>query len=336
MSQYRRSPFLVVGLEGRDIVLQNCDTMRRFKVDERTLQVLSRLDSWASATELTPAGISEADLAHLTRLGVVEERGAPDDDSATKHYWDPFDLAVQRRQNVERYRESELRARREPPPPATKPRAPGRVITLPGARDLPGSLQEALRRRRSVRTYAARPLELEELSSVLYHSSRPIAQWHDDLLGDHIFRPFASAGARSELEIYVIANDISGVPAGAHYYDYRIHELVHLRDQDEHQERLNKSMCAATGQAINRDPQAILLITAVFARVMWKYRGLGLGLLYKDTGCLLQTLYLVATAFDLAPCAIGAGEERDNARWLGLDPLLESQVGAFLLGTKAA
>jgi Nitroreductase len=70
----------------------------------------------------------------------------------------------------------------------------------------------------------------------------------------------------------------------------------------------------------------VLVITAVFARVMWKYQGIGLSLIYKDTGCLTQTLYLVATALGLAPCAIGGGDERAVAHWLGLDPLVEAPV----------
>ena len=77
----------------------------------------------------------------------------------------------------------------------------------------------------------------------------------------------------------------------------------------------------------------MLLVTAVFARVMWKYEGIGPGLIDRNVGCLYQTIYLVATALGLGPCAIGAGDEAANASWLGLDPLVESQVGCVLIGT---
>ena len=42
------------------------------------------------------------------------------------------------------------------------------------------------------------------------------------------------------------------------------------------------------------------LANAVFERVMRKYPELGLSLIYKNVGALFQTLYLVATALDLA------------------------------------
>jgi SagB-type dehydrogenase family enzyme len=193
-------------------------------------------------------------------------------------------------------------------------------------------LSGVLGRRRTVRTYLQRPLRIEELSTLLHHSARIVRILAHQEFGEIALRPFPTAGARSELEIYVVSEDISGLGAGAYYYDARGHRLLNIRKRDEQQARLLHSVHSASGGALSRDPPAILLITAVFERVMWKYGDLGLSLIYKDTGCLLQTLYLVATALGLAPCAIGAADEAANSRWLGLDPLRESQVGCFLIG----
>ena len=44
-----------------------------------------------------------------------------------------------------------------------------------------------------------------------------------------------------------------------------------------------------------------------------RYGHLALSLIYKDVGCLLQTLYFVATAQELAPCAVGGGDEAANS-----------------------
>ena len=120
---------------------------------------------------------------------------------------------------------------------------------------------------------------------------------------------------------------MSGLAAGAYAYDALAHRLIQVRERDAHQCRLVASMHDATGNALNRDPSAVLLITAVFERIMAKYTRLGLSLIYKDVGALMQTLYLVGTALGLAPCAIGGGDEAANSRWLGLNPLHESQVG---------
>ncbi len=331
---YRRSPFLVLQWHGRDLVIINCDTLQRFRVDERLVTVLRYLDDWTTQADLEAAdlGVGEDEVERLTQLGVVQRRPSPYDEAAS--YWNCFDLAVQRLQNTGGRDGANTPPRSDPPPPAFKPQPAGTCIALPEPAELPGRLTDILKRRRTRRTYSDRPLPLQELSGVLHHSAQVTSTFRDDCLGERSLRPFASGGARSELELYVVANDISDISQGAYYYDARFHNLIRLATHDQHQVRLNRWVHGATGNVLNRDPQAILLITAVFARVMWKYPGIGLPLIYRDTGCLYQTLYLVADAFDLAPCAIGAGEEHANARWLGLDPLVESQVGCFLLGTR--
>jgi SagB-type dehydrogenase family enzyme len=61
---------------------------------------------------------------------------------------------------------------------------------------------------------------------------------------------------------------------------------------------------------------------------------MGYALVLKDLGALMQTMYLVATAMGLAPCAIGSGDAAVFARATGLDPLAESSVGEFALSTR--
>jgi SagB-type dehydrogenase family enzyme len=54
----------------------------------------------------------------------------------------------------------------------------------------------------------------------------------------------------------------------------------------------------------------------------------------KNVGALYQTMYLVATAMDLAPCALGGGDSDLFARAAGLEYTVETSVGEFLLGNK--
>ncbi|MFN8625359.1 MAG: hypothetical protein U0587_05185 [Candidatus Binatia bacterium] len=51
-------------------------------------------------------------------------------------------------------------------------------------------------------------------------------------------------------------------------------------------------------------------------------------------GVLYQTMYLVATAMGLAPCAAGCGNADLFARAAGVDYYAETSVGEFLLGSK--
>jgi SagB-type dehydrogenase family enzyme len=82
------------------------------------------------------------------------------------------------------------------------------------------------------------------------------------------------------------------------------------------------------------DPQVLLVISARFGRVMWKYESVAYALILKDVGVLYQTLYLVAGAMGLAGCALGGGNSDRFAEASGLDYYAEASVGEFLIGSK--
>ncbi|MDQ6740185.1 MAG: nitroreductase family protein [Actinomycetota bacterium] len=82
-------------------------------------------------------------------------------------------------------------------------------------------------------------------------------------------------------------------------------------------------------------PQVLLTIAARFAPVMRKYETVAYTAILKDAGVLLQTMYLVATALGLAPCALGSGNVEDFASATGLDLLEVSSIAEFMLGSAA-
>jgi SagB-type dehydrogenase family enzyme len=86
--------------------------------------------------------------------------------------------------------------------------------------------------------------------------------------------------------------------------------------------------------ALSEVPQVLITITARFQRLSWKYQSIAYSVLLKDVGALYQTMYLVATAMDLAPCALGGGNSDLFAVAAGLDYYSETSVGEFLLGSK--
>ena len=77
----------------------------------------------------------------------------------------------------------------------------------------------------------------------------------------------------------------------------------------------------------------LLIVSARFARVAWKYESIAYALTLKHVGVLYQTMYLAATAMGLAPCGIGAGDADLFARAVGSDYYAETSVGEFLLGS---
>ena len=77
----------------------------------------------------------------------------------------------------------------------------------------------------------------------------------------------------------------------------------------------------------------LLVITARFERTSWKYESVAYSLILKEVGVLYQTMYLVATAMKLAPCALGAGDAEVFARAIGSEFHEETSVGEFALGS---
>ena len=68
----------------------------------------------------------------------------------------------------------------------------------------------------------------------------------------------------------------------------------------------------------------------------WKYRSISYATTLKNVGVLYQTLYLVATAMDLAGCALGSGDDVAAEQVLHLAARSEIVVGEFMLGNPPA
>ncbi len=230
------------------------------------------------------------------------------------------------------------------PLPAVRPKWSGKRIPLPAAsEDIPShSLSEVLKRRRSHRKYdESRLITLEKLGVLLDRTARiQEKQVHQvyNALGqketvETSWRPYPNGGASYELEIYPIVNRCNGLSKGMYHYDPDAHELVKIKDFDKELDLVFLDAKIAT--AFQADPQIILAISARFGRVMWKYRSIAYGVILRNVGALYQTLYLVATDIGLSPCGLGTGNPSRFARITGLDLIVESTVGDFILGGPA-
>lgn len=337
-ARFRRSPALLVEWLGRDIVVVDTTAMRRTRIDPRLVAALAMLDDWRSVDDLIALGadITGESLQRLAAAGVVEQSSesqappGPGDARDPRLVWNPFDLAVQRNMSRGGLREHELDWES---PPLRRARPGDTTVQLPPPlQSLQAPFSDVVAARRSLRRYGARALTQEELSTLLHHAAR-VAVARPETEPVEALRPFAGAGARSELEIYCVADRVAGLRPGVYRFDPFAHDLEHVRDRDGDTVAFLDGVSAAAG-GLEQLPPLTLLITAVFGRIMQRYDWIGLSLIYRDCGCLLQTLYLVATAMDLAPCAIGTGAEFANSRWLGLDPMVEAQVGCFIVGPR--
>lgn len=195
-----------------------------------------------------------------------------------------------------------------------------------------------LETRRSIRDYSLNPLTLEQLGEFLFRSYRVRSFQDRDPDRGHLYqttnRPCPGGGAIYELELYPVVNECDGAASGLYHYDPSTHELCRLSGSTKETKKLLDDACMASG--LQYEPGILFVITSRFQRVSWKYESMAYALILKDVGILYQTMYLVATAMGLAPCAIGSGDSDLFARAAGLDYFEESSVGEFLLGTRQA
>lgn len=240
--------------------------------------------------------------------------------------WSPHELWFHARSRRGRHEQPWGPTLRFDPPPA---RSGGvRGIPLPVTTSpWPMSLTETVESRRSIREHDdTRPLTEAQLGEFLFRTAR--TRGSTTLSGVELLdRPYPSAGALHELEIYPVVHRVSGIPRGLYHYNSHRHELV-ARDAEPGQ--LDR-LLADTGTAT---PQVLFVITARFERVMWKYESMAYALTLKNTGALMSVMYLVATAMGLAPCALGGGDSDLFSAAAGLSYENESSVGEFLLGSR--
>lgn len=198
------------------------------------------------------------------------------------------------------------------------------------------SLTQALETRQSIRDYGEQPITLPHLAELLYRCARvqEVYTREDDVMGvgDWTKRPYPSGGGLYELEIYPIIHNCTGLEPGLYHYQPLAHTLHLISDHSPEVESLTYQAWRATGQ--QGIPQVVLMITARFGRLFWKYHEFGYGLILKHVGVLYQTFYLVATALELAPCAMGIGPSEKFCQIAGLNEYEESSVGEFCLGSR--
>jgi oxazoline/thiazoline dehydrogenase len=120
------------------------------------------------------------------------------------------------------------------------------------------------------------------------------------------------------------------LPEGLYYYAPLEHQLVRLSERTAPVEQLLRGAQAAAGLAA---PPILITLASRFQRLSWKYGSIAYATTLKNVGVLYQTMYLVATAMGLAPCALGGGDADLFAAAAGTDYYAESSVGEFLLGS---
>lgn len=182
------------------------------------------------------------------------------------------------------------------------------------------------------------PITLDQIGEFLYRSGGVRHTATRDGV-ELVTGPSPSGGALDALEFYLAVRLADGLEPGLYRYDRFGHRLEPVCGPTRVVQRLIDAAQKATGSGESPQtypPQLVILLVARFGRVGWSYETLAYSLILKHVGVTYQTMYCVATAMGLAPCALGAGDSAAFAEATGLDPLGEGTVGEFILGSRPA
>ena len=219
--------------------------------------------------------------------------------------------------------------------PAMRPSWPGNKIdlcaVLPPDREAAPSIAKLFRETRSIRDFDDRqPITLAELSQFLDGAVRALPRPGSP---EPIARPYPSAGASSELELYLSVHICDGLAPGFYHYDAGAHALVSIEVPSAELKALLTGGASAMG--VTAPPQILITIAARFGRVSWKYCSIAYALILKDAGVLTEALYLMATGMGLGGCAIGIANIDQFEKLTGVGFHIEGPVGQFALGRGA-
>lgn len=333
---YTLSGFVFLRALGEAWVAESPLAHARVRLSRRGAALLAGLPIPGTPVELLTAATDAAPgvdslLLLLSAAGMLtptDESGRSEADAAAHAKGWSFPDALFHFRSREGRSDGAFGARPGSPKPEPLPRegtvSPDRIALerpAPGGNDGLGDLLAA---RRSVRTYGAEPVSLDKLSQLLFRVA-------GDIPGDPVRRSYPSGGATYPLQLYVVSAHCNGLGAGVFRYDPASHALDRISTGAT---ELDNLIHMYEGKAASDPLQVLLLVTVEMGRVTRRYDGIGYSLVLKEVGALFQSLYLVATAMDLAPCAIGMGNGEVAARSLGVDPLAEAVVGEFALGSR--
>ncbi|MEO0136646.1 MAG: SagB/ThcOx family dehydrogenase [candidate division WOR-3 bacterium] len=187
------------------------------------------------------------------------------------------------------------------------------MIELPAPQFTNVGLEECIKKRRSIRNFEDKELNLQQISNLLW-----AAQGVTDSIKE--LRAAPSAGATYPLEIFVAKKD------GLFRYIPQGHKL-----KRESAEDLRKELAhAAWNQMFIADAGLVIIITAVYQRTASRYGERAYRYINNEVGHCAQNIHLEAVALGLGSVPVGAFDDGRVKKILKLkdeEPLYIVPVG---------
>jgi SagB-type dehydrogenase family enzyme len=174
---------------------------------------------------------------------------------------------------------------------------------------------------------AATSLDELTLARLLFFSAG-VTRTADYPVGRVWFRAAMSAGNLHPVEVYVVAADLLGLPAGVHHFAPLDFGLTTLRTGD-----WRATLAGAVAEPVDAAAPAYLVLTGIPWRTGWKYGERGWRHLYWDAGTMLANLLATAAAHGLPARLFLGFVDAGVARLVGVDGVEEFPLAVVALGS---
>jgi SagB-type dehydrogenase family enzyme len=350
-TRLRRAVTVAIYWQQNELVIENYFSGNRIASAPLTVAVLDFFSRWRMPSEFYRKFARYEKTSLVRSLRQLQERHflLPEDsaearlDERIRHVWSPWlpaagmlqfgTRSIQYESNLALVRRRFLkRAKEKPPPPPVKHYRGSRQVALPPPRT-ESSFTSILLARRTWRRFSRRAIKLDDLATLL-GLTWGVQRWVNfPGIGRVALKTSPSAGARHPIEVYVLAVNVERLPRGIYHYASDNHRLELLKRNSSSRDIVkflgNQWWYAPAG--------ALMLMTGVFSRTLWKYRdAAAYRTVMIDAGHICQTFCLVATWLGLAPFCTMAFDQALVERELAIDGARESVVYAAGVGSPPA
>jgi len=185
------------------------------------------------------------------------------------------------------------------------------------------TLNEVLKKRRSIRNFSDKPIEKKQLSYLLW-ASTGISR--EDI--GYKYRTAPSAGALYPVETYLVLNNVKDISKGIYHFSIKDHALEELKTGDFG----SNISHAALDQDMCKYASVVIIWTAIFNRSKWKYGERAYRYIYLDAGHIAENLAIASTSLGLGSCQIAALFDDEVNELIGVDGKKESVIYMSVVG----
>lgn len=184
------------------------------------------------------------------------------------------------------------------------------------------SVEQAIKHRRTVRSFVAKPLTAEQFSQILW-----AAQGITEDRGSKRAAP--SGGALYPADVYAVVgnNGVQDLAAGVYRYDPTNHRIERIADGDKR----NEVAAVSLRQMWMASAAVVFVVTVQYSRITRKYGERGITYAMIEVGHIGQNIFLQCEALGLAAGIVGAFHDDNVARAINAqknhEPLIIMPVG---------